>query len=58
MSESDEKLKQRIQVLEEENDRLSGVIKANGFFEEEKNPDYPLHNIWLESGEYEGFCLL
>lgn len=53
MNEDAEKLKLKVKELEEENQRLSGILKANGLLEEE-NTEYPLHNIWLESGKYAG----
>lgn len=53
MNDDTQKMQQRIEELEQENIRLSGILKEHGLLEE-NNEDYPLHNVWFEEGKYAG----
>jgi hypothetical protein len=48
-----QKLEKRVEELEQENKKLSGILKEHGLLEE-NNEDYPLHNVWFEEGKYAG----
>lgn len=46
-------LKQRIEELEKENKHLKEILQDHNLLPKQ-NKQYPLHEIWLEDGKYEG----
>lgn len=53
MNDEKQNLHRRVEELEQENKRLTNILKEHGLIEE-TNEDFPLHYIWLEEGKFVG----